>query len=515
MKLLPAMYKRRPSMVRHHSSPVYNTKSPTRHQFRLANSLPREVKESSDARYFIDELSQHSMINDYQLLDRVSRGTHGVVRAAIDRRTGVKYAVKEFNKAALERELRFASLRRRRAGGGGGGGAGVTTSCGGRAAAAAETPAVGDGGSESVFDNGVRREIAIMKKLDHPNVVSLVEVLDDPHGTSLFMILEWCERPLMPPDYTYRNLPSPWNQEQCRLFFRDMILGIEYLHSQGVIHRDIKAENMLLSADNVLKIGDFGVSEIFEHDNDMIKRTAGSPAYMAPEVARLSSGVWMDRAHPHVQGRPADIWSMGVTLYYMLFGHLPFRSDTVYGLYDKIINADLELADNEGGVFVCEELRDLFRRILCKDPQQRIKMGELREHPWVTHNGEDMLLSREENTCDCITPITDADLISAIEKIDGIMDADLASEHLKRLHGWRGQLTPRADSPALENQHEQRLHTPQATASQPVSSNKLARALDEVLYGLCPLGSTVGSGNTQSDIGSPMLSQSTSDLLKI
>jgi [calcium/calmodulin-dependent protein kinase] kinase len=101
------------------------------------------------------------------------------------------------------------------------------------------------------------------------------------------------------------------------------------VHSQGVVHRDIKPDNLLLSGDDVLKIVDFGVSEMFEKKSPMLTaKSAGSPAFLPPELCYTG--------HGGVSGTAADIWSMGVTLYCLMFGQLPFNHFGVVQLYESI-----------------------------------------------------------------------------------------------------------------------------------------------------------------------------------
>lgn len=341
-----------------------------------------------------------------------------------------------------------------------------------------------------------------MKKLDHPNIVTLVEVLDDPQGDSLYMILEWCGMGAIMPaslDDSHESKPngdggSRYTAEQCRLYFRDMILGIEYLHSQGVIHRDIKADNLLLDEDDVLKIADFGVSELLDPGNDTITKNAGSPAYMAPELAALSSSTTL-KEHAaskgidvsSLSGKSTDLWSMGVTLYLLVFGVLPFRSDTVVGLFDKIVSEDPYIPEGTD-----PNLADLFSKILAKAPKNRITMDQLREHPWVTHNNEDLLLTKEENTAISITPVTEEDMYHAIEFVQGIMEPEHAMAKLRRLHGWRGTTVSSSRATSTAPSRNTSLsppvlptdigRTPSPMAmDETISLYKLTRALEEVV----------------------------------
>lgn len=135
---------------------------------------------------------------------------------------------------------------------------------------------------------------------------------------------------------------------------------------QGVIHRDIKPDNCLLAEDDTLKVSDFGVSEMFDRSSDMrIAKSAGSPAFMAPELCVVH--------HGGVSGTSADIWSMGATLYCMLFGKVPFQKSSVLDMFESIRNDPVHIPAD------CDEsLRDLIFRILEKDPSKRIKMDALR-----------------------------------------------------------------------------------------------------------------------------------------
>lgn len=138
------------------------------------------------------------------------------------------------------------------------------------------------------------------------------------------------------------------------------------MHAQGVVHRDIKPDNLLLTEDDVLKIVDFGVSEMFEKASDMrTAKSAGSPAFMPPELCVTK--------HGDVSGKAADIWSMGVSLYCLRFGKIPFERSGVLELYEAIKHDQVDFeSDNE------PEFIDLMKKLLEKDPNKRIKMPELR-----------------------------------------------------------------------------------------------------------------------------------------
>jgi calcium/calmodulin-dependent protein kinase kinase 2 len=132
------------------------------------------------------------------------------------------------------------------------------------------------------------------------------------------------------------------------------------------VHRDIKPDNLLLTEDDILKIVDFGVSEMFEKESDMMTaKSAGSPAFLPPELCVVK--------HGEVSGKAADIWSMGVSLYCLRFGRIPFERPGVLELYEAIKNDDVDYTPDSDPKFL-----DLMKRILEKDPRKRITMKELR-----------------------------------------------------------------------------------------------------------------------------------------
>jgi len=204
-----------------------------------------------------------------------------------------------------------------------------------------------------------------MKKLNHPNLVSLYEVLDDPTEDSLYMVMEMCKKGVIM-KVGLDETSDPYPNEQCRCWFRDLVLGIEYLHAQGIVHRDIKPDNCLVTSEDVLKIVDFGVSEMFERDSEMMTaKSAGSPAFLPPELCVVK--------HGDISGKAADIWSMGVTLYCLKYGRIPFKKSGIFELYESIRQDEITFEKESDNDFL-----DLMSRILEKDPAKRIKMAELR-----------------------------------------------------------------------------------------------------------------------------------------
>lgn len=212
----------------------------------------------------------------------------------------------------------------------------------------------------------VMREIAIMRRLNNPNIVKLYEVINDPNEDRLFLVLEYMENGAVQKDS--RNLES-FPEATVRKYLHDVVTGLEYLHSQRVIHRDLKPENLLIAADGTVKISDFGVSHSFTGDDDTLQQSAGSPAFLAPELCAAGSV-------PH--GRAVDVWALGVTAYCILFGKVPWMADNVLEIYEKIRNDPLIIPRS-----VSPDLEDFLRRILEKDPAKRLTLEQVRNHPWM------------------------------------------------------------------------------------------------------------------------------------
>jgi [calcium/calmodulin-dependent protein kinase] kinase len=169
------------------------------------------------------------------------------------------------------------------------------------------------------------------------------------------------------------------------------------VHRNHVVHRDIKPANLLLGCDGRLRIADFGVSCEFHGAEDIVLETAaGTPAFHAPE-ALAGSGQF--------HGKAADVWAMGVTLYFLVYGALPFSDTNILALQKLIQHQELKFPD-ELHTSTSAQLRDLLKHMLDKDPSRRITVSEMKEHSWVTCDGT-WLFQEEENSCniDCFDNI--------------------------------------------------------------------------------------------------------------
>jgi serine/threonine-protein kinase 11 len=149
--------------------------------------------------------------------------------------------------------------------------------------------------------------------------------------------------------------------------YEQVVNGLLYLHEQGMVHKDIKPSNLLLFENGVVKIADFGVGHSFASAETVI----GTPSYQAPEF--LSEEGSLDPAKE-------DVWSLGVTIFESLFGHLPFVGETVYAIAQASITS-IQFPKSASG-----EIRDLLTKMLCPDPEKRISIVEMAEHPFFKRN---------------------------------------------------------------------------------------------------------------------------------
>lgn len=250
----------------------------------------------------------------------------------------------------------------------------------------------------------VYREIDILRQLDHPNIVSLHQTVEtDEH---IGIVLEYASGgELFDYILTHRYLKDP----SARRLFAQLISGVGYLHKKGIIHRDLKLENLLLDRNKNIIITDFGFAntfnpvdrlsdEIERHLNDkewlksrrlypvegqhtrradLMATSCGSPCYAAPELV-VRDGLY--------HGRKVDVWSCGVILYAMLAGYLPFdddpnnpEGDNINALYNYITTTELIFPD-----YVTPHARDLLRRILVPNPERRADLFEVARHSWLS-----------------------------------------------------------------------------------------------------------------------------------
>ncbi|ELU01796.1 hypothetical protein CAPTEDRAFT_120696 [Capitella teleta] len=342
-------------------------------------------------RISITESAAWTKLNQYELKDEIGKGSYGIVKLAISDEDATPYAMKILSKKRLRKKAGF--FRK------------PPPPKLGSLPSSRELPTQLSMRGDSL--DRVYGEIAILKKLDHPNVVKLVEILDDPDEDNLYLVFELVDRGAV------MEVPTenPVQEETAWNYFRDIVLGIEYLHFQKIIHRDIKPSNLLLTDDGHIKISDFGVSNEFAGDDVKLTSTAGTPAFMAPELLKEKE---------EVSGRALDIWAMGVTLYAFVVGRVPFEDDIVTRLHEKILSDSVVFPQS---CTFSSDLKDLICKMLSKNPKERISLAEIKSHPWVTCHGEHPLISTEKNCMELVTVTQDdiANLVRMVPKLETLI----------------------------------------------------------------------------------------------
>eukprot|EP00096_Caligus_rogercresseyi_P008932 TRINITY_DN2929_c0_g1_i1.p2 TRINITY_DN2929_c0_g1~~TRINITY_DN2929_c0_g1_i1.p2 ORF type:complete len:629 (-),score=156.70 TRINITY_DN2929_c0_g1_i1:1778-3664(-) len=350
------------------------------------NASPRvkrkPLRETKRVNSISEDNGEYVQLNQYKLEQNIGQGSYGIVKLVHNKEDDTQYALKIVSKKKLRRK---AGLFGR--------GAPKRKTVSGAIRKRSEDPI-----------QKVYREIAIMKKLDHPNVTKLVEVLDDPEDENMYMVFELLERG----EILEVPTDTPLSEEQAWLAFRDITLGLEYLHYQKIIHRDIKPSNLLRADDGLIKIADLGVCNEFDGQDAFLTNTAGTPAFTPPEALSHKPG------DEPFSGKAADIWSMGVTLYSIVYGKVPFHDENILALYNKIRTQPLVFEENPD-LAISEELKDIIKQMLIKDPNERITLQEMKQHDWVTGYGIYPLLSEEEN---CIlVEVTESEVNNSIHTV--------------------------------------------------------------------------------------------------
>ena len=257
-------------------------------------------------------------INQYQINEIIGEGMFGKVKLAIHLLTNEKVAIKIFDKGKVKTK------------------------------------------KEKEY---IEREIAILKKLNHYNTIKLYNIIQN--DDFIFLIQEYISgKELLHYIESNDNLSE---KEICRLY-QQIISGIEYMHEMGIAHRDLKLENILLNYKKDIKIIDFGLSNRYDRDTDeLLHSSCGSPCYAAPEMIK-----GLD-----YRGINTDIWSSGIILYLMLCKKFPFNDKNNSKLYQKILSGKFVIPS-----YLSNEAKDLIISLLKVNPLERIKMNEIKNHPW-------------------------------------------------------------------------------------------------------------------------------------
>jgi len=240
---------------------------------------------------------------------------------------------------------------------------------------------------ETNSKQSVKTERNILASLDHPFVTKLYHAFQT--NENLYFIMEYIRGGELY-DYLDERMESntSLNESQIRLYAAELIIGLEHLHSEGIIYRDLKPDNILIRNDGHLCLADFGLSKKMSKKDEELRAMsfAGSPLYVAPEI------VSQDRYNPKGYGKSCDLWSLGVILYVMATLDFPFYQDEALAVMNDIITKPVILPEDTN---ISEELRSLILGLLEKDPDKRLTTQQIKNHDFFSGLDWDKVISKE------------------------------------------------------------------------------------------------------------------------
>lgn len=258
-----------------------------------------------------------SIVGNYKIVKTIGQGTYGKVKLAYHCQTGNKFAIKVIEKAQIQSAKQVARLQ---------------------------------------------REIRFLKLLHHPHIVKVYDVIET--SECIFIAMEHVSGGEL---FDYIVAHKRVKEKESRSMFRMVLSAVEYCHQNSVIHRDLKPENLLLDENKCIKIIDFGFGNNFSTEG-LLDTFCGSPFYAAPEMILGKK----------YEGPEVDMWSLGVILFALLCGHLPFDDDNIKELYKKIASGTYTSPD-----YLMPNARHLISRLITVDPKKRATLEEVLAHPWV------------------------------------------------------------------------------------------------------------------------------------
>lgn len=319
--------------------------------------LPPMIPTASRCQFFSKQIKTRGLrgkaINGILIMDRkLGQGAYGKVELGKDVASGQLRAMKKMSKRTLLKKKEFKSM-----------------------------PGQLRPKMVTALDK-VHKEIDIMKALDHPNIIRLLAVIDDPEEDPLYLVLEHApglaimEWNVSKMEYSSPRLASGAKgsgikESLAKAAFVDTLKGLKYLHCLGIIHRDIKPDNLLVAKDGSVKICDFGEARLFEAaaaDEALCSDTHGTYHFFAPEMCSPGGGAW--------NGYLVDVWAAGVALYAFLFGKVPFfdEGNNAQKLFEMIADDDVKVPSN---VIADKELEAVLLGALRKSPSDRPRIDDI------------------------------------------------------------------------------------------------------------------------------------------
>ena len=323
-----------------------------------------DIKESLCTKHYDDQGNKY--YNEYKFISFLGSGAFSKIELV--EKDGIKYALKVIDKSFLQSQKNFEF----------------------------------DENGNVIVNNSLEnafKEIAILKKTNHPNIIRLYEILYCKKNQKIYLILEYCEHgDLLDYDEetgkfdlnkyikeANRTKKDYYSDEEILKFCKDIISGIYYLHSNGIIHHDIKPNNILFDKNNNCKITDFNISSILKDKNEdnIGKKICSADHFRPPEACKLNKGEEgkgegeeEEEDNKDFQGKPIDIWALGITLYILSYKKFPFESknNSILELYENINKCNIEFPAFPKRN---RKIKCLIQKCLEKNPDKRITAERL------------------------------------------------------------------------------------------------------------------------------------------
>ncbi|CAN4098677.1 unnamed protein product [Withania somnifera] len=249
----------------------------------------------------------------------------------------------------------------------------------------------------------IEREVCILRRLQHPYIVRLHEVLAT--KTKIYFVMEYVKGGEL---FNQIANKGRFSEDLSRKCFQQLISAVNYCHARGIYHRDLKPENILIDENGDLKVSDFGLSattDQIQSFDGQLHTVCGSPAYVAPEVLTIKG----------YDGAKTDVWSCGIILYVMITGYLPFYDQNLMLMYKKIYKGEFRCPK-----WMSTDVKRILSRLLDVNPATRITIGEIIRDPWFRKGLKFIKFSAEEENKDSLmsSSLNAFDLISFSPGLD-------------------------------------------------------------------------------------------------